>query len=54
MEGFEVVIYFAIGCALGFILGYIVRSIREIKEEVHVIVENDHHHVVVDKDEEDK
>jgi len=37
------IVTFALGCALGFVLGYIVRSLRDIKEEldeVDAIVKN--------------
>ena len=31
--------YLMIGCAIGFILGYFVRALRDIKEELHEVDE---------------
>lgn len=39
MDYGERMTYILLGCFIGFVLGYVVRSLREIKEEVDEIVE---------------
>lgn len=52
MDLFERAILLAIGGAIGFVLGYIVRSLRVIQEEVHVVKDIAEHGTPPRKDDE--